>query len=158
MQISSLSLQSSDKGRRPRASAFLPGENAPALPLETSILIVEDEVLIAWSLHDMLVEMGFVDVRVARDGDEAVELAGVCHPGMLICDVNLGAGDDGVATAIRLRSMAWVPVLFVTGYAGDDIRSRIDQMIGAAPLMRKPIQPRPLARCLSEASLEPKPN
>lgn len=128
-----------------------------ALPLDCSVLVVEDEVLIAWTLHDMLVELGFADVRVARDGKEAVELATGRHPGMLICDVNLGAGDDGVATAARIRAMEWVPVMFVTGYAGEEIRARIDGVLAGAPLLRKPIEARPLARTLREALRQVRP-
>ncbi|MEO6153219.1 MAG: response regulator [Croceibacterium sp.] len=128
------------------------------MPFETPILIVEDEVLIAWTLHDMVVEMGFADVRLARNGAEAVALAADRHPGLLICDVNLGAGDDGVATAARIRATEWAPVLFITGYAGDDIRARIDSAVFGAALLRKPIEPRPLAAQLRAALLAQKPN
>lgn len=118
--------------------------------LRTPILIVEDEVLIAWTLRDMLGGIGFTDVRMARDADEAIALAAAHRPGLLICDVNLGAGADGIAAAARIRAGRHVPVLFITGYAGEEIRTRIEAELPGAPLMRKPIEAGPLARCVRE--------
>ena len=142
-------------GRRP--SPLRPGRAVwlEGVDLDAPVLIVEDEVLIAWTLHDILGGMGFGDVRMARDGAEAQALAGERAPGLLICDVNLGPGDDGVATAARILARGRVPVLFITGYAGDEIRARIEAEIPGAPLLRKPIESGPLARSLREAFNNP---
>jgi CheY-like chemotaxis protein len=153
-----LLIQSDDAGRRrPPTARRRPG--APdALPLETPVLVVEDEALIAWMVHDMLETMGFADVRVARDANEALALAAERHPGLLICDINLGPGEDGVSAAARIRARGQVAVLFITGYAGAEIRSQIDQAVAGAPLLRKPIEFRTLADCLRRVLLGPKPH
>lgn len=159
MLFSHLNAQSDDSSRSTvPAPATTRGSAAEALPLDTAILIVEDEVLIAWTLDDLLTDLGFRDVRVARDSEEAVSLAQERLPGLLICDVNLGKGDDGVATAARIRALAWVPALFITGYAGDEIRARIDQYIAGAPLLRKPIEPQPLQRILRQVFKQERPH
>ena len=138
------------EGRGLRPGGGAPGLGLEGVDLDAAVLIVEDEVLIAWTLHDILSAMGFADVRMAPNATEAVQLAEERPPGLLICDVNLGPGDDGVATAARILAGSATPVLFITGYAGDDIRARIALELPGAPLMRKPIESAPLSRCLRE--------
>jgi CheY-like chemotaxis protein len=150
--------QSDEAGRPPPPAARRGGGAGGGLPLETPVLVVEDEALIAWTLHDMLEAMGFADVRVARDAQEALALAAERHPRLLICDINLGPGEDGVSAAARIRAQGEVTVLFITGYAGAEIRSQIDRAIAGAPLLRKPIEFQTLADCLRQALLGPKPN
>jgi CheY-like chemotaxis protein len=151
-------IQSDDAGRRTPPAARRSAGARDALPLEIPVLVVEDEALIAWTLHDMLEGMGFADVRVARDAPEALALAAERHPGLLVCDINLGPGEDGVSAAARIRARGDATVLFITGYAGPDIRSQIDQAIAGAPLLRKPIEFRTLADCLRQVLSGPKPN
>ena len=153
-----LLIQSDDPGRHPPPDARRSGGAADALPLDKPVLLVEDEALIAWTLHDMLEAMGFADVRVARDANEALAFAGERHPGLLICDINLGPGEDGISAAARIRARGHAAVLFITGYAGAEIRSQIDQAIAGAPLLRKPIEFHTLADCLRQVLLGPKPN
>lgn len=150
--------QSDDPGRRPPPAARRSGGAADALPLAIPVLIVEDEALIALMLYDMLEAMGFADVRLARDASQALALSAERHPGLLICDINLGPGEDGVCAAAKIRAKGHAAVLFITGYAGAEIRSQIDQAITGAPLLRKPIEYHTLADCLRHVLLGPKPN
>jgi len=150
--------QSDDPGHRPPPAARRAAGAADALPRDTPILIVEDEMLIAWTLHDMLEAMGFADVRMARDAQEALALAAERHPGLLVCDINLGPGENGVSAAARIRARGHTSVLFITGYAGAEIRSQIDRVIAGASLLRKPIEFQTLADCLRQLLLGPKPH
>jgi CheY-like chemotaxis protein len=151
-------IQSDDAGRGPPPAARHGAGAAEGLPIDAAVLVVEDEALIAWTLHDMLEAIGFSDVRVARDANEALALAGERQPGLLICDINLGPGEDGVSVAARIRALGHVTVLFITGYAGAEIRSQIDRTIAGAPLLRKPIELQTLADCLRQVLLGPKPH
>ena len=151
-------IQSDDAGRRSPPAARQGAGAVEGLPLETPVLVVEDEVLIAWTLYDMLEAMGFSNVRVARDAKEALALAAERQPGLLICDINLGPGEDGVSAAARIRALGHVTVLFITGYAGTEIRSQIDRTIAGAPLLRKPIELQTLADCLRHVLLGPTPH
>jgi CheY-like chemotaxis protein len=158
MQISApLFLQSSSgRGRPPAIQSAT--SNVEGASLDAAILIVEDESLIAWTLCDMLEEEGFSDLRIACNAVEAIASAEERHPDLLICDVNLGGGKDGIDTAAHICASEQVPVLFITGYAGEEIRARIDHRVGAAPLMRKPITLEPLLKKLQELLGRPTPN
>lgn len=116
--------------------------------LDTPVLVVEDETLIAWLMKDLLKDFGFTDVRLARGYNEALALAAERHPGLLICDINLGGEHDGIEAAAAIRQQGVVPAAFITGYAGGHVQERIEAVVGRAPLLRKPIQPDLLAAAL----------
>lgn len=116
--------------------------------LDTPVLVVEDETLIAWMMEDLLGEFGFTDVRLARGFAEAVTQAAERRPGLLICDINLGGEYSGIDAAAAICTGGAVPVAFITGYAGDHVEERIEAAVGPAPLLRKPIQAEPLAAAL----------
>src|SRR5579872_639826 len=77
-------------------------ESLDVLPLATAILIVEDSAMIAWTVESFLGQMGFTDIAMASTGEEAVTLARKAPPGLIVSDINLGAGADGIDTAITI--------------------------------------------------------
>lgn len=124
--------------------------------LATPVLIVEDEMLIAWRLHDLFEDLGFSDIRTAADSSTAIDTAADAAPGLLICDVNLGSGPDGLETAAKLRAESAVPVIFITGYAAEEIAARVRKLAPDAELLRKPVEVErllpALRRCLERTA------
>lgn len=139
----------SGRGKPPPTAQDGPSPFTPTV-LATPVLIVEDELLIAWTIYEMLEDLGFTDLRLARDSAQALAMADELQPGLIVCDVNLGDGPDGIATAAALRAKGELPVLFVTGYAGEELRARLAGEVPGALLLRKPIEPAPLARHLAK--------
>lgn len=90
--------------------------NAPASDTP-SILLVEDnpdtQLLISRLIRDKY------DVAVASSGQAAIELVNSQHFGLVIMDINLGDGLNGVETLteIRRQGMQEIPVIAVTAYA-----------------------------------------
>jgi CheY-like chemotaxis protein len=79
-----------------------------------AIVIVEDDVLIAMDLADLLIGMGH-DVRaVARTEAEAVAAAATHRPGLMIVDGHLAEG-SGVSAMRRILALGFVPHVYVTG-------------------------------------------
>jgi CheY-like chemotaxis protein len=116
------------------------GESQSVLPLATAILIVEDSAMIAWTVESFLGQMGFTEIVMASTGEEAVALARTAPPGLIVSDINLGAGADGIDTAIAITLESHTPVLFVSAYADDAVRQRIASHLPLAGLLCKPIQ------------------
>lgn len=115
------------------------GANDAAVDLHAPILIVEDEVMIAWMLQTLLEEAGFDAVVIASDGDSALAEAARLRPALLISDINLGAGIDGVEVATRIAGGAGTPVLFVSAHADNAARVRIAEDVPCAVLLCKPV-------------------
>ncbi len=141
-------------GGRPLTGAKTEGAPFSEAVLATPVLIVEDEMLIAWRLSDLFEDLGFTDIRTAADYRAAVDEAEDARPGLLICDVNLGGGPDGVETAAKLRGRSALPVIFITGYAAEEIAERVQETAPDAELLRKPIETErlipALRRCLEQ--------
>ena len=79
------------------------------------VLIVEDELILAMDLEDMLVDAGHEVVGVAADMHQALALAESRSPDIALMDVNLARGTNGVETAMHLRQRFDVPSLFISG-------------------------------------------
>ena len=67
-----------------------------------TVLICEDEALIALDLEEMIYDAGHRPVGPARSYAEALELADVTRPTVAIIDINLADGVTGAKVAIAL--------------------------------------------------------
>jgi len=110
------------------------------------ILVVEDEMMIAMLVEDMLTELGCSVVGPAHALAEALALA-QSEPGLdaALLDVNL-AGQPVFPVADALREKG-VPAIFSTGYGDAGLRD-IDR---GSPVLQKPFRAGDLARALGEA-------
>lgn len=84
--------------------------------LASPVLIIEDEPIIALELENIVTELGHRVVGRAASREEAVAVAHREQLGLILADINLGAGGSGLdAVTDILRSFS-VPVIFVTAY------------------------------------------
>lgn len=84
--------------------------------IATSVLIVEDEPLIALDLQRILEGLGHSVSAIARTHKDALKAAQIEKPGLVIADIRLADGSSGLdAVNDILRSFA-VPVVFVTAF------------------------------------------
>ena len=87
--------------------------------MAVSILIVEDEKIIAKGIEKRLKSLGYTVAGMAATGEEALEKIGALRPDLLLMDINLGAGMDGVAAAEIVRVRFDLPVVFLTAFSDD---------------------------------------
>ncbi len=83
------------------------------------ILIVEDEALVARELKSRLIHMGWEVAGIAY-GEEAVELARETRPDLLLTDIHLKGGVNGIEVAQRICEEMDIPVVFLTAYSDDE--------------------------------------
>lgn len=90
-----------------------------------TIMIVEDEMLLAMDLEDILVDAGYEVAGQASDTQQAVALAERFgrRIDVAIMDVNLARGSNGVETAAILRKRWNIPSLFVSGNLDEKTRA-----------------------------------
>lgn len=82
----------------------------------TSILIIEDEPLIAMDIEQMVHSLGHRVTGIARTHSEALALFRANPPGMVLADIRLADGSSGIdAVNEMLRDQA-LPVIFITAY------------------------------------------
>jgi len=101
------------------------------------ILIVEDEMVVQLHLSRIVEELGYEVVGTAADRDEALELAAQEKPQLVLMDIHLASGTDGVETASRLVHEYDCAIVFISAYADQATVERTEQ-VGAAGYLVKP--------------------
>lgn len=109
------------------------------------VFIVEDEMMVAMLIEDMLADLGCEAVGPARRIEEALSMAEGCLIDAAVLDVNLNGHETyPVADVLRRRG---IPFIFATGYGAGGL----DERFLDAPILQKPFQERDLARLLAQA-------
>jgi PAS domain S-box-containing protein len=83
------------------------------------ILVVEDERIIARGIEKRLKVLGYTLAGLVASGEEAIQFAVDSQPDLILMDINLGVGIDGVEAADRIRKRLDVPVVFLTAFSDD---------------------------------------
>jgi DNA-directed RNA polymerase specialized sigma24 family protein len=82
----------------------------------TSVLIIEDEPMIAMDLEALVEGLGHEVAGMARTHAEAVEAVRQRRPGLVLADIQLADGSSGLDAVNEILSSITVPVIFITAY------------------------------------------
>ncbi|GAA5167292.1 response regulator [Ornithinimicrobium tianjinense] len=130
------------------ATAY-PGEGVPV-----RVLVVDDHPVVRAGLSALLgVQPGLQVVGEAGGGEEAIRLAAELGPDVILCDLRLGEGPDGVAVtrAVRARPAAAPAVLILTTYDHDaDLVRAVEA--GAAGYLLKDAAPTAIVAAIGAAA------
>jgi CheY-like chemotaxis protein len=108
----------------------------------TDVLIIEDEPIIAMDIEELVRNCGHRVVGMAATEQEAVAIAKRERPGLILADINLGAGGDGTSAVARILQHHQAPVIFVTAYPE---RLLTGNSVEPAFVITKPFEPITLA-------------
>lgn len=106
------------------------------------VLLVEDELLVAMLIEDMLAEMGFEVIGPAARLERALTLARDQEFDVAVLDVNL-ASERSFPVADLLRQRG-IPFVFATGYGAHGVHERFADV----PVLQKPFEAHQLERTL----------
>lgn len=93
------------------------------------VLVVEDELLIAWDIMFLLEEAGY-KVIIAKDYDIATTQFLNVVPDIVLIDVHLGKGKNGIELAHYIREEIKLPFIFLTSY---NDRKTLDELLLTSP-------------------------
>jgi DNA-binding response OmpR family regulator len=79
-----------------------------------TLMIVEDEVLVAILLRDELQKAGYNVLDLTDGFDAALEVAKAEKPHLALVNVRLARGDDGIELSKHLKGLG-IPVLLISG-------------------------------------------
>jgi CheY-like chemotaxis protein len=118
------------------------GENTPI-----SILVVEDNRLIAFSLKNELELMGFT-VNTAHSVEEAINQVKKIQPNLILMDVNLNEDRDGVDVMKQIHDeVGFIPNIYLSGYAYDELKERAQDTSPMA-IFDKPVNTKQLVNVI----------
>jgi len=95
---------------------------------QTRILLVEDEVITASSLKMGLEKAGYSVCPLATRGEKAIKIAALEHPDVILMDINLPGGLNGIETAQAILKTSDSKIIFLTGYQDDEIIEKINAL------------------------------
>jgi CheY-like chemotaxis protein len=88
------------------------------------ILVVEDEAFTARNLKIELEDLGYAVLEPIAKGEDAVPVAIEENPDLILMDIRLAGGLDGIEAAERIIAKKKIPIAFMTGYATEEIKER----------------------------------
>ncbi len=103
-----------------------------------SILIIEDEPIVAAGIAGALKDLGYEVVRTVTKGEEAVRAAEETKPDLILMDIKLAGEMDGIQAAEQIRSRMDIPVVYLTAYAEKDVLERAKKT-GPYGFLSKPV-------------------
>ena len=84
--------------------------------IRTTVLIIEDEPLIALDIQTLVEQLGHDVTTTARTHTEAVRAALKRRPGLILADIQLADGGSGLDAVNEILGLHEVPVIFVTAF------------------------------------------
>ena len=111
---------------------------------QTTILIVEDEMIVAADLANKLGKLGYKVVGSADSGEESILMARELRPDLVLMDIILAGQMDGVEAAEQIRREFDLPVIFLTAHSD---RATLERAKRSEPCgyILKPFEERELA-------------
>lgn len=108
-------------------------------------LIIEDELIVAMEVEDLLREVGFTSFDIAATPDHALEQATRHRPGLITADVRIVGGTGIQAVRAITERLGEIPYFYVTG--------NVEMLAGQddAVVVEKPINPRYFRRACADA-------
>lgn len=121
--------------------------------MAAAVLIVEDQMLIAWHLRDLVEQAGHEVVALARNPAEALAAAAQHKPDFAIMDVRLESGASGLEAARMLYEGWGVRSIYVSANLDGETRAQAEQF---KPLgfVGKPFLPAELSDAIARAVRE----
>jgi DNA-binding NarL/FixJ family response regulator len=93
--------------------------------LRRHVLVVDDEFLIVMGLIKQVEDMGLTVCGSASTADEAIELARLHRPMVVLMDMRLDGAKDGVDAALTIHEEIGSKVIFITGSQDPNTVARI---------------------------------
>ncbi len=101
------------------------------------VLIVDDDEIIIYVEKWRLSKLGYDVCGTAGTGAEALRCVADTQPDIVLMDINLKEGGDGIETARKIKEDFNIPVIFVSAYIDKETISRA-KAIGPDGFLRKP--------------------
>lgn len=120
--------------------------------VDSKILIVEDDFIVAIDLKIHLENMGYYVLDITDNGYDALTKTRETNPDLILMDINLKGDIDGIDTAQKINTLYHVPVIYLTGYNDKNTikRANITEPFG---YIVKPFEDREIQLLIGNGSL-----
>ncbi|MCE7481692.1 MULTISPECIES: response regulator [Microbacterium] len=116
------------------------------------VLLIDDHPVVRAGLRSIVESRGFTVVGEASTGEEALAVTSDLRPDVVLCDLRLGAGIDGVETTAALRRMPDAPAVLILTTFDHDAQIIRALEAGAAGYLLKDVDNDTIARAIIDAA------
>lgn len=102
------------------------------------IIVVEDDLIIQLFLTRILDHHGYEIVGKARRGETVFEILEETKADLILMDIKLDNGEDGIDVATQIKRKHDVPIIFISGNTESGTYDRA-QSLQPAAIISKPI-------------------
>lgn len=88
---------------------------------KANILIVEDESIVALDIQTSLEEFGYMVTAIAKNSKQAMQKLQIKQPDIILMDINLGDGQNGIETAKQINLKYEIPIIYLTAFSNEKI-------------------------------------
>ena len=85
------------------------------------LMVVDDEVVIATQLEELLSSKGYEVIGIGSSGEEAVKMAKRLRPDLILMDIVMPGELDGIAAARKIKKELNIPIIFITAYGNKEL-------------------------------------
>jgi DNA-binding response OmpR family regulator len=126
--------------------------------VDCSVLIVEDELIVAEFMKTFLMDWGYDVIGVVPSGRTALNLVKDIRPDIMIMDVKINGDLNGVETAVVIRSFfeEEIPIIFISDYSIVDYP--LIKALEKYSYLNKPFDSQDLLRALTNLGVEGPPD
>ncbi|WP_321423517.1 response regulator [uncultured Methanobacterium sp.] len=116
----------------------------------TSIMLVEDEIIVAADVKNRLENMGYDVLGIFDTGEEAIQKAGELKPDMVLMDIVLKGEMDGIDAAQEIHELFDIPLIYLTAYSDEKTleRAKVTEPFG---YVLKPFEDREIQSAIEMA-------
>lgn len=102
------------------------------IPDKTSILLVEDNAIVAFDMQQRLQKLGYHIQGTVASGEEAIEAVSRRAPSLILMDIFLDGKIDGIEAAKAILENTQIPIIFLTGHDDEQTlnRAKITETFG----------------------------
>ncbi|MCD4807430.1 MAG: response regulator [Methanococcoides sp.] len=101
------------------------------------IVVVEVESIVGMMIKLKLEKMGYSVTGFASSGKDAISMVDAFHPDLILMDIRLKGGMDGIETAMKIRESYNIPIIFLTADSSRETRERAS-LVGHQFYLTKP--------------------
>ena len=100
--------------------------------VKESILVVEDERIIACDIKDCLEKSGYTVPAITAYGEQAIEKVAELRPDLVLMDIMLKGNMNGIEAAEEIFTRFNIPVVYLTAYSDDHTlqKAKVTQPFG----------------------------
>ena len=125
------------------------------MEIKKKVLFVEDEVISSMNIGDMLEFWGYDICTPATSAEEAIAITEAEKPDIVLLDIKLQGGMNGIELAGEIKKRLDVPIIFMTGYLNRGFKEKAAAFKPVAYLI-KPFELNELKSALESACRSPR--